>query len=763
MPLLEKLIRYHCSAIIRGFVAVAALGLVAATGLRIDNSVGRLMVAGDPARELDERAKAEFGNDEVLMVAFDLGAPYTAMDLEKLAAISEKVAAIRAVKRVVDLSTTEDVRGAGDGLDASPLVSLERIDEDIATIKQRTRGHRLYEGLLVSERQDVLGMLVSAETTHSNSRELNAFTSAVVATVEAMASPWGVYYAGYPITAFEANRIVKRDLATLTPPALLLIALVLRAFTRRWFAVGLMVALVAWTEIVALAWLAMTDTPLNVVVSVVPTILLATASAYVIYAMGLLGEIGAHASPGAALARLLARPVLLSSLSTAIGFSSLRLISVQAIGDFGVALSVGIAAAAVGTILLLPALVERFSLNLVEHHIGVLDKVSQLGVRLARRPWRVMAVTALVALFAVPGALRLRVHTDTLNYFAHDNVVRVGSEFFREHLSSGFLLNIIVRAEDPGEALEPQVLAVLDRVAKNVEMSPHVDRTVSMRDYFYLIDAALQPDEKPRTNPGDRETAAQYMLLYESSGDPDDYSRYVNFDRSGLAMLVSVHGGSRVYLDLADQVDRVAANTPSNVSVFTLGSTFLYSKAMDGLTRGMLAGIATAATLIGVVMLVVLRSVKLAFVAAVPNLVPIAVCAGALGWLGVPLSMGTSLVACIALGLAVDDTAHVLGHLEPGRSLRAVYKVVGPPVVLTTIALVIGFSALMLSEFQSVVALGAATAATMVVALLGDLLVLPSLLVLAGYEARDSTVSERSGEVAPRDAFDRKLQSGTAT
>jgi predicted RND superfamily exporter protein len=166
-----------------------------------------------------------------------------------------------------------------------------------------------------------------------------------------------------------------------------------------------------------------------------------------------------------------------------------------------------------------------------------------------------------------------------------------------------------------------------------------------------------------------------------------------------------------------------------------LGSIYLWSKACDQLTRGIVRGLAVALVLIAGVMALHLRSVKLALVGLLPNALPIAICGGILGWLGVPLSVGSSITGCVALGLAVDDTAHVLGHLHRDRSIEETYRIVGRPILITTAALVLGFSSLLLSAFQPLVLLGAATAVTLLVALLFDLLVLPSLLVLLGYRA----------------------------
>ncbi len=748
MRLIQQLVRAHSGAVLLSFALAAIIGGAIASGVHIDNSVEHLMMAGDPARGLDEIAKEEFGNDEILFVAFDLGSPYTTDDIRKLAVITEAVAVLDGVKRVRSLANTEDVRGHDGSLDASALIKLDTLDAEFEAIRSRARNHPLYESLLVSTEGSVLGMLVYADSEHSNNHALHFLTRMVVEVVDSMAAPWPVYYAGYPITALEANRIVKRDLAVLTPAALVAVALIVYFFTRRLFPIALLVLVIGWVEMAGHCWLAVSGTPLNVVVSALPTMLMATSAAYVIYAVSLLAHLPEDSEDkGAALVAMLFRPVMLSGLSTGIGFLSLRLIDVEAIGYLGTAMSVGIGAAAIATLLLIPALVERYGLSIADRHVRLLEGVSMIGVRMATRPWLVVGATMALLVVAVPGAMRLAVHTDTLQYFAPENRVRAGAEFFEDKLASGFLLNVVLRGDEPSRAMDPELLGFAETLRERVLHNGNVHRTVSMLDYFYLMDSALRPGDRPRPVPDSREAAAQYLLLYEAGGDPEDYARYINFDRSALSMIVSISGGSRVYLDAAEDIDRfAAANAPGDIEVDTLGTTFLYSRAMDGLTRGMLRGLAVASVLIGLVMLVGLRSARLAALAAIPNLAPIVICGGALGYLDVHLSMGTSLVGCIALGLAVDDTAHVIGHLDEGKSLEEIYALVGPALVITTAALGVGFAALMLSEFESVVALGAAVTATLSVALVADLILLPSLLVLVGYRRHD-VAKERGGHL----------------
>lgn len=744
---LQHLVRERTNTILLAFVVLSMLFAALATRVEIDGSVDRLMLRSDPARALDARAKVDFGNDEIIMVGFELPAPYAADDLRKLQAISDRISELDHVRRVKDLASTEDVVGVGDVLDAGPLIDFDRLDDDLDRVRTRVEGHPLYDGLLVSDDGRALGMMVYADSVESNDESTNALTAEVMSIAREMAPPWETHFAGYPVTAYEVNRIVKRDLALLTPLSLLAIFSIVFLYTRSGAAVAIGLALIVWVELAALAWLGATGTPINVLISTLPTILIATAGTYLVYALGLLAKLGNLDHPGVTLVRLLSKPVMLSSVSTAIGFGSLRAIGMQSAGELGMALSAGIVAAALGSLLLLPALIHRFGITLTPREPTWMRTLPQIGVRASRRPWAVLAGTAVVLAIAVPGLARLELHTDTLQYFAPDNPIRTGADFFQEELSSGFLLNVVLRSEEGGRAIDPDTLAFAKDLRSRIESIPQVDRTISMLDYFQLMDAAMRPEAEPNANPGSRAIASQYLLLYESSGDPDDYERYLTFDRSALSLIVSIHGGSSVYLETAEMIAATAAaGAPVDVRVDTLGTTFLYSKAMEDLTRGMLKGLAVAAGLIFLVLVAGLGSLKLGVLATIPNLLPIVVCGGLFGWLGVPISMSTSLMGCIALGLAVDDTSHVVGHVSPHDSLERLYGLVGGPIVLTTLALCSGYAVLLASEFATVEVLGTSVIATLVLALVADLVVLPSLLALAGYPR---TETEKLARIAP--------------
>ncbi len=744
--LLQAWVQARPVGVISAFAVISLVAGGFATQVHIDTSVERLLILGDPERDENHALKYEFSNDEILVAAFDLGAPFTAEDLRKLRWISDRIAAIDGVEEVLDLSTIEDVRGTADGIDASRLLDFESLDDRIEEIRAHVRDHRLYESNLVSPELDVLALLVVLEVRDLSRPADHLATRTALAVLREEAPPWKVYTSGYPVVEYEAGRIVQRDFAVLGGVALAAILLVMYIAARRIFALVLLGVLVVWTELVTAAWFGLMGVPFSTVTSAVPAILMATSATYAIYLLGLLQHVSDRPHPGSAVIEQITRPALLSGLSTIVGFLSLRFLEVQVIAELGTALAVGIAAAVCGSLLLLPALIHRFDLRLDPVRLQRLGRWSLAGVRLARRPGLTLGVSGLVVLALAPGILQITVDTDLLQYFRPASDIRRSNRFMIDRLSGVFVINAVLRTGVEDGALEPEVLRLADTIVREAKSTSIVDKTLSFLDYIYLMDAAVRPDEEPRTVLPTPELAAQYLLLYESGGDPEDYRHYINGDRSALNLFVRINRAtSSQILGLVDRIRGLRTVAPEGTELDVLGSVYLFAKAMDGIPRGISRGILTAMALIVVVMALSLGSVKLALVAAIPNAMPLLVCGGLLGSLGIPLSIGTSLVACVALGLAVDDTAHVMGHVRPGRSLEETYRTVGRPVLLTTLSLGLGFMALTLSEFQTVVILGSATTLTLIVALLADLLVLPSLLVCLGYPL-ESRVEEPAVE-----------------
>lgn len=736
--LLQWLVREHSGAVLVAFALAAAALVLPASHFRIDSSLENFMMEGDPQRTRNREIKAEFSNDEILILAFDLGRPFEPEDLRSLHRLSLAIAEVDGVEEALDLTTVEDVRAVGDTLDASPLIDMERLEDAIDSVRARVRGHRLYQGNLLSDDQNVLAILVSLELRPPEAAVNVRATEGILQLLKEPSLPGEIYVAGFPFSELDTIRLFKHDLILLSGASLVVILAILYALLRRVFPLVLLGMLELWSLLVMLAGFGLTDTPFTVVTVIAPPILMVTSATYAVYLLCYLPAVPRSRPPGPELIALATRPTLIAAVSTIAGFISLRSMPFRAIGELGTALSLGTLATVVGTLLLLPAAIQRFGLrNENELRFGFV-RWSLVGVRLASRPWLTLSCLAVGIAIASAGLWRLDIDSDPDSYWPKDSLHRRSVSFIRDRLSGAFPMNVLLYTDRPDGALEPEVVAFADRLIRKIESDPGVDRTISFLDYLWLMDAALNPGEAPRTVLPSRELASQYLLLYDAGGDPADYRHYINFDRSALNIWVrmNIRRGSLV-LALRDRIQAYAAEeAPPGTRVEILGTYLMFPKAMDGISRGMVQGLGLAAVMVVVLMIVSLGSFRLGVAAAIPNVAPILVCVGLMGWLGIPISFGTAIVGCVSLGIAVDDTAHVMGHLRPGRSIEEVYRSVGGSLIFSTLILGAGFGVLALGSFQPTVHLGVGTVLTLIVALLCDLLALPSLLVLLGWPLR---------------------------
>jgi predicted RND superfamily exporter protein len=252
--------------------------------------------------------------------------------------------------------------------------------------------------------------------------------------------------------------------------------------------------------------------------------------------------------------------------------------------------------------------------------------------------------------------------------------------------------------------------------------------------------------------PQDAALIEQYLLLLSSVDRMQDVLRT---DHAGANVMLRVDDNSSDnLLDVARGAEAWwRAHGLAGVTARATGIMFEFARAEDEIALGQIRGLAASLLVIGGLALLIFRSRRVAAIAMIPDAVPLALTFGFMGLAGIPLDAATVLVGCLALGIAVDDTVHVLsGFVEhprhrddPRQALADTFRRVLPPMLLTTIAIAIGFGVLGLSDFAVTRNFGLLTAATVVVALLADLTLLPALLLGNAINPRAGSPSRAPG------------------
>lgn len=495
---------------------------------------------------------------------------------------------------------------------------------------------------------------------------------------------------------------------------------------------------VGFCELGVLAPMGYAGVELNLVLAVLPPLLfvisLATALHVLLHFRIQAGNQEDPAKACAATYQEKGWSVMWTGLSTVLGFASLALSPVPPVRNLGLLAAAGLVLMTVAAFVLFPALLVVWpppqALDL-EHRFRRFG--AALGHQACRQRRLILLIAVAVAAFALIGTTRIRVETNALRYLSPEHPVRVQMEALEAEGIGLATLEVLIRLPAGfRNGLEVERLtAFTDRLEGESLVLGAVSAGSLMRDALRRV--PMLPFIEPAAH-----RAAVWRAL---EGDPKgaEMIRGLLTDDRQLArvtLFVPTKG-----FDELDPVfvtaRQVAAELFPEAKVEVTGQYPLLLEAQRHLLYTL--GVSFGFTLVGVFLILrfLLPGTRLAFLALLPNLWPVLGVLGFMGWAGVPLDIATVMVASVVLGLAVDDTLHTLGHfrcLAPGRSAsRAVIRTLSltaPAYLLTGVILVAGFGVCALSDFAPTARFGYLASFAIVLAVLGDLFLLPALLSL---------------------------------
>ena len=471
------------------------------------------------------------------------------------------------------------------------------------------------------------------------------------------------------------GRAVAHDMQRFTGLALLAIAGLLFALFRRVAAVILPLLVVILSLVATLALMGVMGTPISLPTQILPSFLLAVGVGDSVHVLAIFyqrlraGDDKEQAVAGALAHSGLA--ITVTSLTTAGGLFSFLTAQIAPVADLGVFGPVGVMMALVFTILLLPSLIAVFPMRAPrEARSGRPAFTQRVLVRIgefsARHAVAVLLVWTGITALSVFGALQVRFAHDPMSWFPKDDPFRVANEFVNERLNGTMFLEVVVDTGRENGLHDPELLHRLDelrRFAMGFQKGEvFVGKTVSPADVLKEIHQALNENRREfYAIPDDRELIAQEFLLFESAGS-DDLEKLVDsrFSQGRMTLkfpfLDAIQYGP--YLDVLEARFREVLGDRAEPH-FT-GLLMMAGRTIEAVIYSLAASYVTSFLVIAPLMILMIGSIRLGLLSMLPNLVPVVVTLGLMGWLGMPLDAFTLLIGSIALGLAVDDTTHFL-------------------------------------------------------------------------------------------------------
>ncbi|MFW6179375.1 MAG: efflux RND transporter permease subunit, partial [Desulfohalobiaceae bacterium] len=319
---------------------------------------------------------------------------------------------------------------------------------------------------------------------------------------------------------------------------------------------------------------------------------------------------------------------------------------------------------------------------------------------------------------------------------------RQAVDFVEQRLSGVGLLDISVQGNQRDAFKNPENLRVLENLETHVAGILGVDTTTSLNHFMKDMHKSFH-DEKPEYYeiPDSRQLISQYLLLY----DADDIQDVVNtdFDHARIMARLGVHSSSEQSRVIAAAKSSIDQLDTAGLSIRVTGQAVQDVNIVRALVSGQIYSLGIAGVVISLLMFIVFKSLSLGFLSLLPNIFPILLNFGIMGLLGIPLNTATSLIAAVAIGIAVDDTIHFLFFYNAKRkqgisaveAVKSTVLIKGRALVSTSVILCVAFGVLLLSSFVPIIYFGLLSALIMLTALLGDLVLLPAVLMFKSGSA----------------------------
>jgi predicted RND superfamily exporter protein len=730
--------------------------------LQIQTEFEKILPAEGEYQEFYGHFRDLFGSDEMVFVGVVGADTFTPEGLRLNQRLTRRFEQIDGVRRVLSLSNAPGIRSEGGGVRIATAFDEAPEDaEELARIRSRILGDPMHVGNLVSSDGQATALLLYPEDMSEREFRRRGIDQEIERVArEEVGDRARVLMAGNPPLKAVTERILLRDVTLLIPLGFTFMAFIAFYSFRSARGVAVPLLSIAFAQLWTTGTMVVLDRSLNLITFVVPILINAVGFAYSVHVVSEHDEALREGNVGGDAAYLalkqVASPVFLAAMTTAAGFLSLCLSRLPAIREFGAFCVVGVLSSLIASLTLAPAI-----LSLTGRRAGASStasaesRIERLASRLAafdlRHRWALLLAGAAVTVLAVVGVTRIVVSTSFVANLKPSHPLRQSSEAFDRELGGSTTFHVVVETDSRDAFKQPESLGELRSLQIWLDEQPEVSKTTSLADYLMVVNRAYHDGDPDYFSiPERKQTISQFLFFFWSDGLKD----LVTADYSAAHIMVRAPAANSQGINrFIDRVEERLRELPKPFVGHVTGDTVLIGRTMDEIAWGQAVSLSGAILIIYVILLVYFRSFRIALLALIPNTLPVTVYFGTLGLTGVPLNTITSLIACVVLGIAVDNTIHFMVRFrekaqelgDESQAVVAALRVVARPVTSTTGALCAGFLVLAASGLRTQVEFAVLSTCMLAFAWLVDVTFTPALCARLGVASKAPDPERETG------------------
>ncbi|MBL3655755.1 efflux RND transporter permease subunit [Fulvivirga sediminis] len=544
---------------------------------------------------------------------------------------------------------------------------------------------------------------------------------------------------------------IQKELSIFLSASVILVILFLTITFRSWWAVIIPLLVVFLSTIWILGIMGMTDKPLDILMVLLPTIMFVVAMSDVVHIITKYIEQLRLGNTKIQAIKITVKEVgiatFLTSLTTGIGFITLLTASIQPIKEFGVYTATGVFIAYIISFTLLPAcliLVPKPKISTLgyvkERWISWLSK----GFRVVlRKKKQIVLINVVLIMVSLIGISQIKINTYLIEDLPTDDPLKQDFTFFDKNFGGSRPFELTATVLAPGKnVLSPEIINEIDNVEKYLKEEFYAGNIVSpstlVKATNQAINGGVSQEYRLPNNTKNWEKVQPFLKRLRTN---ESYTRLIGKDEKIGRISMRVGDiGSDISLKRTELLKQfILHNTDTSLVNFTVtGTSNLIDKNNEYLAENMFYGLSIAFLAVALIAGILFKSFKMVLITLIPNIVPLFLVAGIMGFFGITLKLSTSIIFTIAFGIAVDDTIHFTSKLKielaKGKSilyaLKRTYLSTGKAIIITSIILSAGFLILVLSSFGGTFYTGLLISLTLIFALVIDLTLLPALIIL---------------------------------
>ena len=594
--------------------------------------------------------------------------------------------------------------------------------------------------------------------------------------VEAFESKYGldIKISGMPYVRTKNADNIKSEISTFVILALIITSIIFFLFFRSFRAtfISLFVVMIGVVWTVGILGLFIINTPagdfeISVLTGLIPPLIIVIGIPNCIFLINKYQhEVNEHGNKAKSLQRVITKignATLMTNVTTASGFATFIITDSKLLEEFGIVASLSILAIFVLCILIIPIIYSFLPIP-EEKHLEHLNKnwINSLGDwienTVKKSKINIYIISIMLLVTSIIGIYQIRISGSIIDDMPQKADWFDDIMFYEKEFNGIMPLEILIDTKRKKGVTKLSTIKKMSQIEDVILEIPELSKPISMVSLVkYSKQAYYNGNPKYYQVPTSQENS--FILSYAknstSDSDVDLIKNYV--DSTGQYTRITafmkdmeIERMEAIEEKLNYEISKIMPSNNFEVSI--TGKAYLFQKGTKYLVKNLILSLSLAIFLIAMLMAYMFRSVKMIFVSLIPNLLPLIVTAGLMGYLGVAIKPSTILIFSIAFGIAVDDTIHFLAkyrqelianNWEINKSVYNALRETGVSMFYTSIVLFFGFSVFTVSDFGGTVALGALVSATLLFAMLANLLLLPSMLLsLEGTIANEKVLKE---------------------